>query len=77
MVDRLSKMAHYISTTMDVTSRGMARLYFDHILRLHGIPDLVVSNQGTQLISELTKALCNLTRTKQNLYTSFHTQTDG
>ena len=48
VVDRLSKMAHYIPTTMDVTSKGIARLFFDNIFKLHGIPDSVVSDQGTQ-----------------------------
>ena len=43
VVDRLSKMAHYIPTTTDVTSKGIARLYFDHIFRLHGKIDLRVS----------------------------------
>ena len=44
VVDRLSKMSHYIPTSMDLNSKGIARLYFDHIFRLHGIPDSVVSD---------------------------------
>src|SRR5258707_4783855 len=77
VVDRLSKMAHYIPTNTDITSKGLARLYFDHVFRLHGIPDSVVSDRGTQFISEFTKALCDLTGIQQNLSTSFHPQTDG
>ena len=77
VVDRLSKMSHYIPTSTDVNSKGIARLYFDHIFRLHGIPDSVISDRGTQFISEFTRALCALTETKQNLSTSFHLQTDG
>ena len=77
VVDRLSKMSHYIPTSTDVNSKGIAQLYFDHIFRLHGIPNSVVSDRGTQFISEFTRALCALTGTKQNLSTSFHPQTDG
>ena len=77
VVDRLSKMAHYISTTMDVTSKALAHLFFNHIDHLHGIPNSVISDWGTQFISEFTKDLCSLTGTKQNLSTSFHPQTDG
>ena len=44
IVDRLSKMSHYISTSMDMNYKGIARLYFDHIFRLYGIPDFVVSD---------------------------------
>ena len=62
---------------MDVNSKGIARLYFDHIFWLHSIPDSVVSDQGTQFILEFTRALYTLMGTKQNLSTSFHRQTDG
>ena len=77
MVDRLSKITYYIPTTMYVTFRGMASLYFDYIFHLHGIPDSVVSDWGTQFVLEFTRALCNLTGTKQNLSTSFHPQIDS
>ncbi len=77
VVDRLSKMAHYIPTTTDVTSKGIARLFFDNIFRLHGIPDSVVSDRGTQFTSDFTRALANLVGTQHKLSTSFHPQTDG
>ena len=77
VVDRLSKMAHYIPTTTDITSKGIARLFFDNIFKLHGIPDSVVSDRGTPFTSEFTHALSNLVGTEQRLSTSFHPQTDG
>ena len=70
-------MAHYIPTTTDVTSKGIARLFFDNIFRLHGIPDSVVSDCSTQFTSDFTRALANLVGTQQKLSTSFHPQTDG
>jgi len=60
VVDRLSKMAHYIPTTMDVNSKQVARLFFDNIFRLHEIPDSIVSDHRTQFASEFTRALTNL-----------------
>ena len=72
IVDCLLKMSHYISTSTDMNSKGIAQLYFDHIFRFHGIPDTIVSDRGIQFISEFTRALCALTETKQNLSTSFH-----
>jgi len=47
VVDRLSKMAHYIPTTTDVNSKGIARLFLDNIFKLHGLPDSIVSDRGT------------------------------
>ena len=72
VVDQLSQMAYYIPTTMDITSKELARLYFDYIFHVYGICNCVISNQGTQFVSEFTKALRSVTRTKQNLSTSFH-----
>src|SRR5258705_13962733 len=44
MVDCLSKMAHYIPTTSDINSEQIAKLFFDNIFRLHGIPNSIVSD---------------------------------
>ena len=56
VVDRLSKMQHYISCTAKETKNGtsapaMARLFLDHIFRLHGLPETIVSDRGPQFIS--------------------------
>ena len=60
VVDHLSKTAHYNKTTADINSKQIAQLFFDNIFRLHGIPNSVVSNRGTQFISEFTRALAEL-----------------
>jgi len=77
VVDRLSKMAHYIPTTTDVNSKQVARLFFDNIFCLHGIPDSIVFDYGTQFASEFTEALTNLVGIQQKISTAFHPQTDG
>ena len=77
IVDRLTKMAHYIPTHESVTSEGTARLYFDNIFRLHGLPDSLVSDRDTQFTAGFSRALGKLVGITQNLSTSFHPQTDG
>ena len=77
VVDRLSKMAHYAATTTDVSSKGIAKLYLDNIFQLHGLPDSVVSDRGTQFSSDFTRALCDLAGIQQKMSTSFHPETDG
>ena len=44
--DRLSKMAHFIATTEEITAEGLARLFKDNIWRLYGLPESIVSNRG-------------------------------
>jgi len=77
IVDRLSKMAHYIPTTTEVDSKGIARLFLDNIFRLVGLPDSIVSNRGTQFVSSFTRARTNLLGIHQKVSTAFHPQTDG
>ena len=56
VVDRLTKMRHYISCTAKGTDNGtsapaMARLFLDHIFRLHGFLETIISDRGPQFIS--------------------------
>ena len=77
VVDRLTKMAHYIPTCEDTNSEKVVRLYFDNIFRLYSLPDSIISEQGTQFTSRFSRTLCKLVGISQNLSTSFHHQTDG
>src|SRR5882724_4168268 len=51
VINRLSKRTHTIPTTSDVTVSGIARLFRDHIWKLHRLPEEVISDQGTQFVS--------------------------
>ena len=70
-------MTHYIPTHEMVTSEQVARLHLDNIFRLHGLPDSIISDRGTQFISVFACNLCKLGLINQNLSSSFHPQTDG
>jgi len=62
---------------MDVNSKQVARLFFDNIFHLHGIPDSILSDRGTQFVSEFTQALTNLVGIQQKISSAFHTYTNG
>ena len=77
VVDRLSKMAHYLHTTCNVNSKGVAKLYVNSVFRLHSIPDLIACDRGTQFASVLPRALCKLASMQHKMSISYHAQTDG
>jgi len=75
--DRLSKMTYFVATTEGTLVEGLARLFWDNIWKLHGLPESVVSDRGPQFAAELTKELNRMLGIKTKLSTVFHLQTDG
>jgi hypothetical protein len=47
IVDKLTKVAHFILVKAQYSGNKFAKLYIDNILRLHGVPSQIVSDRGT------------------------------
>ena len=60
-----------------MTAEQVARLYFDEIFRLHGLPSSIVSDRDPKFTGAFWQSLFTLTGTKLLLSTSYHPQTDG
>jgi len=75
--DWLSKMTHFVATTEGTSAEGLARLFWDNVWKLHGLPESVVSDRGPQFVAELTKKLNRMLGIETRLSTAFHLQTDG
>jgi len=74
--DRLSKMTHFVATTERTSAEELARLLWDNVWKLHGLPESVVSDRGPQFAAELTKELNRMLGIKTKLSMAFHPQTD-
>lgn len=48
IVDRLTKLAHFIPNKVDYNSKLLTKIYVKKILRLHGVPIFIISIRGTQ-----------------------------
>ena len=44
--DRLSKITHFVATTEGTLVEGLARLFWDNVWKLHGLPESVVLDRG-------------------------------
>ena len=52
VVDRLSKVAHFLAVREDITASQLADLYISRILVLHGIPKKIISDRGSLFTSK-------------------------
>ena len=77
VVDRLTKMAHFIPLRCLPTASIAADAFIFNIFKLHGFPDSIVSDRGTQFTSEFWNRLCNLLDIKHSFSSAYHPQTDG
>jgi hypothetical protein len=77
VVDRLTKMAHFIPTTATIQPKDLARIFHDGFFRLHGLPQDITSDRGSLFTSAFWKALGKRLSIKGKLSTAFHPQTDG
>ena len=80
VVDRLSKMAHFIPLRFgegEADTIMVAKLLFDHIFKLHGLPREIISDRDPRFTSNVARQLCRHAGINQLISTTTHPETDG
>ena len=77
MVDRFSKYCHFILLAHPYSAESVAQVFFIEIVRLHGVPQSIVSDRDPVFTSIFWRELMRLTCTKLNMTLAFHLQSDG
>ena len=76
IICRLTKERHYVPTegvaVSDVTDAFLREVY-----RLHGLPDSITSDRGTQFNSDVWRRICQRLGISVKMSTSFHHETAG
>lgn len=77
VVDRLTKMAHFLPMKGTPSAMETARVFIKEIVRLHGVPANIISDRGVQFTSRFWKALCDSLEIELALSSAYHPQING
>ena len=68
IIDQLTSQVHLVPITTTVTAKGIAWIVLKEVVRLHRIPESIVSNRDTQFTSIFWKELQKLMKTMLGAY---------
>ena len=77
IIDRPIKMVHYKPVKVTINAPGLAEVIIVVVVRHHGLPDSIVTDQGSFFTSKFWLLLCYFLGIKRRLSTAFHPQMDG
>jgi hypothetical protein len=76
-VCRLTKMVHYVATRTNVTAPQLAAIFMREVVRLHGVPERILSDRDPRFTANFWRAVWQMMGTALTMSTAYHPQTDG
>jgi transposase InsO family protein len=77
LVDTLTKSAHFIPMRMTYQAPDIARVFISKIVRFHGMPKKIISDQGSVFTGQFWTIFQEALGTQLNFSTAYHPETDG
>ncbi|GJU86971.1 putative reverse transcriptase domain-containing protein [Tanacetum coccineum] len=77
IVDRLTKLAHFLAIRKDYKIKRLARLYINGIVARHGVPVSIISDRDSYFTSRFWQSLQKALGTRLDLSTAYHLETGG
>jgi len=77
VIDRLTKMSHFILCSKDLDAQQFANLFMKEIVRLHGLPHDIITDRATLFTTDLWKETTGKIGIEGRLSTAFNPQTNG
>jgi hypothetical protein len=67
-------MAHFMPTKIHVIAKGTARLFYDHVYKLHGLSKVTISDKEIRFTNIFWNVLHGHLGTRLVVSTTFHPQ---
>ena len=77
VICRMTGMVHLIPTRMDATAKQIVALYVKEVVRLHGIPESIVSDRDAKFTSLFWSGLSKMLGQRLLMSMAYHPQTDS
>ena len=77
VVDHLTKYCHFVPLKHPYTAKALAEIFVRGVVRLHGVPNSVVSDRDPLFMSLLWKEFFKMQGTKLKIGTAYHPQMNG
>ena len=77
LVDSLSKMAHFAPCKKKLSTKDCTRLFIKEVVRLHGWPEVLVSDRDPRFDADFWRDLLERSGTQLRMSTPYHPETDG
>ena len=77
VVDRFTNMPHFISCFKTSDATHVDNLFFNEIVRLHGLPKSIISDMDTRFTRNFWRTLWKKLGTKINFSSAYHPQSNG
>jgi len=77
VVDRFTKYAHFMALKHQFTALSVAKVLYDNVIKLHGMPQSMVSDRDKVFTSTVWSELFKMEGVQLKYSTSYHPQTDG
>nr|GEY08446.1 reverse transcriptase domain-containing protein [Tanacetum cinerariifolium] len=77
IVDRLTKIAHFIPIRETDSMETLTRLYIKEIVSRHGVPISIISDRDSYFTSRFWQSLQSALGTQLDMSTTYHPEIDG
>jgi hypothetical protein len=77
VVETLTKKAHFIPVCMTYQEPNIDRVFVNDIVRLHGVPRRIISDQGLVFTGHFLTSFQEALGTQLNFSTTYHSEIDG